>query len=1253
MLLEKIYPHSKNFSIECEQIEFWDNSLSEIQGQLGIFIDIIQTQNDFFELKSNFLNDLSNNYYSGCQKLSSEPSNIFYLTQLVLEMLTKSTKVLNYKMKSLYMHLSSTIPELIQNIILVRENVVDNSDKTMNELSNLINLTKNYQKNFEKIKTNLDEAQLKKKKLETKTKYTYNVTVKEKAENKVLENMQEMEKLLPKLKSTAKEVEVKKEKFNMMMKENFEIIMMNVFKNLTHLHQCFFLLSKVNYDINTECVLIYQNAFKQFANLSININDYTERKFAELQGIKFDSLDMINLTDELIQTNPTQLIDICDSVQNYIMIFLTCLRVRKNVMKNFLTSFNQIMKYEEDSRDSFRKKESKFGLNLSNFSLIGEGTLKSWKNIFNTFHIVELMSKKNVISEEIALFITETRNEMKCFCDKWVKMEKKIIEKKNELIALKDSKKKTEKIKKISTKLISVLNTAFDFIKSQISSIRDKDTKRINRLLELFAKSAKVLQNISQKIVDFSQKEIENSTYLDIFDECQEIFSKYFTKFKITNYEKLLEKIKVNILLKTDFQKDKLGQSTYEKLNEFSSNQTSFVTQMKPENEKTNNNINLYFNDNEEHKSDFSSVSSLDKKKIEKEILLENENIEQSKQEKTFSSPKDIHTLLSSEDDKINFINTEKFNTITEHKNPYQNFKEPELAAYKQKIEKKKDNISIEEKKSIELEEDENIVDTFLCAYREKILLQGKMCLTTKKIVFTSLFNSSTIFGKGGTKLIIPLKDIISISKKSNLIFKNSIEIKTEKAALFFTSFLFRDSCYQLISSQLNEIKAMADKNKSMTLNQEPTLNASPKAKLGKLKLKKSKKIAQMLQDIDFFNKLDAVHKERMDEFNAKYQKNENFLPIEAFKYTYVDEIVSQCPPCLLFSSIFNQENVVDEFEHQKGFYESIYIDRNDKNIVVSTDEIYKEIPEYFKDFDYVISLFSNFNKEELIDFIDSVKLWPDIFKFRVQLTHPIKKYFIGPDKVNLDDKFTVYFISPKCFVVDDCSYGVGFPFSDTFVSITQYRFETDITFNAHKGKFEFNMRCSIRFLVKFLKSCMFERAVSEAGYNTASTDIRYFIYEKMKTVVDNQGKMFSEMFDKIADENIERKVRFKEIIIEGEDDDEETDEGNEEEQNNKLNHSRIEMQKQVVNYEVCPQKSNTNKTFVKVKKYALKYKQYLLTFIFFLIIINLLRNKILLLGEYLLEIVERYKTLIDFNFMFNIVMLVIILYLLVRVKEK
>ena len=49
MLQEKIYPYSKEFKTECEQIEFWDNSLGEIQNQLSIFYEIIKTQNDHFE----------------------------------------------------------------------------------------------------------------------------------------------------------------------------------------------------------------------------------------------------------------------------------------------------------------------------------------------------------------------------------------------------------------------------------------------------------------------------------------------------------------------------------------------------------------------------------------------------------------------------------------------------------------------------------------------------------------------------------------------------------------------------------------------------------------------------------------------------------------------------------------------------------------------------------------------------------------------------------------------------------------------------------------------------------------------------------------------------------------------------------------------------------------------------------------------------------------------------------------------------
>ena len=1253
MLQEKIYPYSKEFKTECEQIEFWDNSLGEIQNQLSIFYEIIKTQNDHFEAKASFLSELSRNYYKRCQKLSSEPSNIFYLTQLVIEMISKSTKTLNDKMKTLNFKLSVTIPEIIQNIRLVRENVIEITSKTMCELTELIATTKNYQKMYMKIKANLDEAQLKKKKLEDKEKYAYNVTVKEKAEKKVLENVKEMEMLLPKLKEYSKEVEEKKEKFNLMMKENFEIVMVNAFKNLANLHQCFFLLSKTNYDINTECVLIHQNAFKQFTNLSININDYTERKFAELQGIKFDSLEMINISDEILQTNPSQLDNVCESVLNYIMIFCTCLKIRKNLMKEFLKTFDQIMLYEEESREVFKKKEKKFSDSLSNFSMIGEGTLKSWKNIFNSFHIIELLTKKNAISDEILNNINETRSELKLFTDKWKKIEKNIIEKRNELNAINnelikkqknkptEENKNIEKIKKVSVKLIALIKESFDFIKNQVSSIRDKDTKRINKVLELFSKSAKIFENVSQKIVDFSQKEIENSTNLDIFEECHIIFTKYFTKFNITNYENFLEKIKVKILLKTDFQKEKLGQSTYEQLNDFSTNTNNIS--------KDNNEINT---NNELHFDSSSSVSSILKQpiEIENEVNENNENdqnnIVKQQTEKTFSSPKDI---LSSEDDKINFINNDIFNHITNNANPYQNFKEPEIKRYKTKIENKSDSHSLD-KKTLYMETDETLVDSFSCAYKEKILLQGKLFITTKKIVFDSLFNSSTIFGKGGTKLVIPLEDIESVNKKSNLkIFKNSIEIKTIKTSLFFTSFLFRDKCYEILLAQINEIK---QKMQCKQGAEAPSPEIAAPKKYLKVKSSKAKKIKKMLDDIHFFEKIDEIHNERMNRFTSTYQNREYFLPIESFKQTHIDETMTTCPLCVIFNYIFNQNTVIDEFQHDKGFYESIYMDRNDMNIVVDIDEEFFKSPQFFNDIDYVINLFTNYDKNELSSLLSSINEWPDVFKYRIQLTHPIKKYFIGPDRVNLDDRFVVYFISPKCFIVDDCSYGVGFPFSDTFVSITQYKFDSEIRFDLNKGKFVFETRCSIRFLVKFIKRCLFEGKVAEAGYEAASTDIKFFIYERMKTVIDNQGEMFNEMYDKMNDDSIQRLIRVNENF--GYDEEEEED--NEEEENNDDNENKgIESQEQKqeeneVKEEKKEEEAPKEETKIE-ESFIKKNKKYILISMIMLMICNILRQYITIDVSKVIELVNVIRSKADYNTIFNVIMLSIMVYIITRVK--
>ena len=57
------------------------------------------------------------------------------------------------------------------------------------------------------------------------------------------------------------------------------------------------------------------------------------------------------------------------------------------------------------------------------------------------------------------------------------------------------------------------------------------------------------------------------------------------------------------------------------------------------------------------------------------------------------------------------------------------------------------------------------------------------------------------------TKIKIPLLEIESINKKSNAkVFDNSINIQMKDGTShFFTSFLYRDECYNLIMALLNK----------------------------------------------------------------------------------------------------------------------------------------------------------------------------------------------------------------------------------------------------------------------------------------------------------------------------------------------------------------------------------------------------------------------------------------------------------------
>lgn len=88
----------------------------------------------------------------------------------------------------------------------------------------------------------------------------------------------------------------------------------------------------------------------------------------------------------------------------------------------------------------------------------------------------------------------------------------------------------------------------------------------------------------------------------------------------------------------------------------------------------------------------------------------------------------------------------------------------------------------------------EKALDSFACAISLKILVQGRLYVTNKRICFHSYFNDKTIFGKE-TKILIPLANVAKVEKKTNvMVFDNSISIYTkEDKEIFITSFMSRD----------------------------------------------------------------------------------------------------------------------------------------------------------------------------------------------------------------------------------------------------------------------------------------------------------------------------------------------------------------------------------------------------------------------------------------------------------------------------
>ena len=569
-------------------------------------------------------------------------------------------------------------------------------------------------------------------------------------------------------------------------------------------------------------------------------------------------------------------------------------------------------------------------------------------------------------------------------------------------------------------------------------------------------------------------------------------------------------------------------------------------------------------------------------------------------------------------EDNLELIDDNKITRYTEMKDPYSNIKEDELNRLL--------NIKGEETKKRELGEGENKIKSFSCSLSGRIISRGTLMITNKKIEFYS-----SIFKK--IQIIIPLIDIISVRKKSD----NSIQIKTEKITYLFTSFTEQDFCYSLLDKEIKRVKKEVKEQQKNNNEEEKVDENSPEQKyLGKKRFK-AKQISKMLEEIDFYKKLEEITKERMELFTKEYtdEKKGFFVSQKSLKRKYAEEIFKDCPLYVIFTTLIKMTTQLEEYKKNKGFFESLFLQRNDTEVEFKENPDFLKIPNYFDNGDYVMNLFSQFNKEDFETFLNDIQNWPHKYEYSCHAVHKVKQVPFGPSQVVMRDKFIAYFISPTLLIFDDMAYATEFTFSENFIPLFRYTFDCNIKFNDKKGKFEFDTKMTITYVTIFLVNFMLKSTVESKSNSDTEELVKGEILDKLKESVNIYRDRFKDIFERVTDETFQRKIDLKQNMITGEFE-EDVIEGVVEEENPEEEEDKNKVQNEEKE-NIENNKNEKGGIHQKINEFIDKNKTYIFIGIISLIIIGIILS---IFGS------NKGKGSIAFDTIFNLVILGAIFYL-------
>lgn len=293
-----------------------------------------------------------------------------------------------------------------------------------------------------------------------------------------------------------------------------------------------------------------------------------------------------------------------------------------------------------------------------------------------------------------------------------------------------------------------------------------------------------------------------------------------------------------------------------------------------------------------------------------------------------------------------------------------------------------------------------------------------------------------------------------------------------------------------------------------------------------------AEKLTKHLIDSELKCKIDNLHEKNYEIYLSKNKRVFHTIPIK-------DKDLGDLPLPYIYNSLFNIEMNCDEMNMNKSFLRSLMEIRKDYDISFTKppeENWDDQIPTFFKEkinrvninkpecffSDEVFKDIGKFKKVFLEDFSnleldlnsdDKNKKNTQSYKFN--LVHPIlKKRFMGPSKLNIEDIYKVFFISPKCFIVDNYSYMSGFMMMDCFYSVMQFKFETDYEFSStQNGNIIYltnKTKLTISFGIEFIKPTMFKQKIIDNAIEDTNDSVKTLLFPNIEKVALGQRSIFA-----------------------------------------------------------------------------------------------------------------------------------------------